>query len=471
MKNRRPNLVLINFDDLGYGDVSHLNPDAKVRTPHIDSLARAGMVFTDGHSSSSVCTPSRYSLMTGRYNWRTRLQSGVMWGYSPPLIDPGQDTLASLLQRQGYRTGCVGKWHLGLGWAYAPEFEPHDKIETSTPPIDFSAPLTSGPHTLGFDESLIIPASLDMPPYCYIDDGRVVDPPTETIPGSPFPAKYRSGAAAPGFSHRDCLDTLTQRAESFIDRQSQAPADQPFFLYFPAPSPHTPHLPREPFRGQSELGPYGDLIAESDDAVGRLLARLDQQGMADNTVVIVTSDNGAHRSGGEFDYERDYGHRSNHVYRGQKSDAWDGGHRVPLIVRWPAAIAAGQTCDRLTSQLDLFTTAAELSGAICDPEGSPRDSFSLLPLWAGREAEYRRTEAVHHSVTGQFAIRDERWKLILCPGSGGWTSPTDEQARGELPPQQLYDMEDDVQEQHNLTAQHPEVVARLTEKLAELRRA
>lgn len=469
MTAARPNILLINFDDLGYGDVSTLNPASKVKTPRIDGLARDGMTLTDAHSSSAVCTPSRYSLLTGEYNWRTRLRSGVLWGYSPPLIEPGQSTVASVLQAAGYRTGCFGKWHLGLGWDYAEGFTPNDQIERQTPPIDFETALSSGPHTLGFDRSLILPASLDMPPYCYVENGRVVDPPTETIATSPRPAMWRGGAIAAGFDHGECLHTFTRRAEAFIDDYAEAKTDTPFFMYFPAPSPHTPHTPRSEFIGQSDLGPYGDLIAESDWSVGCLLDALERHGLTEDTLVIVTSDNGAHCKGDEMDFLREYGHRSNHIYRGQKSDAWDGGHRVPMILRWPKKIAAGGSFDGVVSQLDVMATAAELAGADV-PRDQVCDSKSMVPLFdqATRQA-YGRNDCVHHSVTGQFAIRNERWKLICCPGSGGWSQP-DESVGPDEPRQQLYDMARDPSEQQNIIAEHPDEAARLRDRLDTIRR-
>lgn len=468
MSAARPNILLINFDDLGFGDVSALNPASKVQTPRIDGLACDGLTLTDAHSSSAVCTPSRYSLLTGEYNWRTRLRSGVLWGYSPPLIKPGQSTVASVLKAAGYRTGCFGKWHLGLGWDYAEGFTPNDRLEQQTPPINFETPLDSGPHTLGFDRSFILPASLDMPPYCYVKDGRVIDPPSETISTSARPAAWRGGAIAAGFDHRECLHTFTRHAEAFIDDHAAAKTDTPFFLYFPAPSPHTPHTPRPEFVGQSDLGPYGDLIAESDWSVGRLLDALDRHGLTEDTVVIVTSDNGAHCKGDEMDFLREYGHRSNYIYRGQKSDAWDGGHRVPMIVRWSNGIASGETYGGVVSQLDVLATTAELAGASV-PRDQADDSMSLVPLFTpGTRKEYGRVDCVHHSVTGQFAIREERWKLICCPGSGGWSQPDKFVPRDE-PRQQLYDMAHDPSEKYNVITEHADEAARLRHRLDEIR--
>ncbi len=347
----RPNIVYILADDLGYGDVSCLNPDSKIQTPNMDRVAAEGLTFTDAHSGSAVCTPTRYGIMTGRYCWRSRLKKGVLFGYSEPLIEQGRTTVASLLHHYGYTTACIGKWHLGLGW--------HKRAEGQED-VDFSVPLTSGPHTLGFDHSYIIPASLDMAPYCYIEDGRVVELPTAQCQDSPRPAYYRGGACAPGFQHETTLLELTMRAEGFINRHVRERPDDPFFLYFQTSSPHTPHVARAPFRGQSQAGPYGDFVVEHDWSIGRILNTLDRHGLSDTTLVYVTSDNGCH-SGPPRLWE-DYQHRANYHFRGQKSDAWDGGHRIPLLVRWPGQVKAGAVCEQTVCLTDLLHTSA----AMCD---------------------------------------------------------------------------------------------------------
>jgi arylsulfatase A-like enzyme len=453
---KRPNLVLLLADDLGYGDISALNPESRVRTPHHDRLAREGMVFTDGHSSSSVCTPSRYGIYTGRYCWRTWLTSGVLWGWSRPLIEASRPTIASVLRAAGYRTCFVGKWHLGLGWGVHAGADLGSDARAFPPEaVDYEQPLSAGPHTVGFDHSFAIPASLDMPPYCFIADGRVVEPPTARAEDSKPPDFWRAGPRSPGFEHGNCLLELTQRCEALIDLHARSRDDAPFLLVFSMTSPHWPHSPRAPFRGTTPMGPYGDLVAEHDWSVGRVLSALDRTGLARDTLVVATSDNCAQLHG----LEERCGHRSNHHFRGQKSDAWDGGHRVPLIMRWPSGIRAGAECGALVSLTDLFATAASLAGATV-PAGAGPDAVDLSPLFADPAGRVRDS-AIQHSALGHFAVREAAWKLVRCRGSGGWTLPED-QVESLAPPEQLYELGGDVGETRNRWRELPEVAARLT---------
>lgn len=463
MKTKRPvNIVYVLADDLGYGDVSCLNPDSKIQTPNHDRVAREGMTFTDAHSNSAVCTPTRYGVLTGRYAWRTRLKSGVLWGYSPPLIEEGRETVASLLSSAGYRTACIGKWHLGLGWQSDRELT--DAMSETHDGIDFSAPLTAGPHTVGFDYSYIHPASLDMAPYCLIENGQVVEQPTACIEAQPSGNGFwREGPISPGFQHENCLLELTRRATGFIADHAREKSDQPFFLYFPTTSPHHPHVPRKPFHGKSDAGVYGDFVNEHDWSLGQLLDTLDRHGLADDTLVIVTSDNGAHAKGDAFDYERDFDHRSNHIYRGQKSDAWDGGHRVPFLVRWPGRVRAGGTCDTAVCLTDLMATAAELTDTKLAADVGP-DSVSLMPLLESRPEDYGRDSLVHHSISGEFAIRRGKWKLVCCRGSGGWSLP-DDKVSADAEPMQLYDMAADPGETDNLFSRETSRVQQLLDEL------
>ncbi len=422
------------------------------------------MTFTDAHSNSAVCTPTRYGILTGRYCFRSRLKSGVLGGYDPLLIEPGRMTIASMLKRHGYHTACIGKWHLGLGWqSLGGKTEISGWGQEGTPPVDFAAPLTAGPHTVGFDHSFIVPASLDIPPYVFIEDGRVVGPPPEgECEASGRPAFWRKGAITPGIQHETTLLELTRRSEAYINDQASRHSNQPFFLYFPMTSPHTPHLPRKPFVGQSQAGPYGDFVAEHDWSIGQILMALQRNGLADETLVIVTSDNGAHVRGSGFDLEKAFGHRSNFIYRGQKSDAWDGGHRVPLFVRWPGRVKPGSRCDQTVCLTDMMATLAELLGD--GPfEDAGEDSQSMLPLLRGSDSPARQA-VVHHSVDGQFAIRSDRWKLIDCPGSGGWSLPA-EQVPADQPPRQLYDMHNDPEEQRNLIDENNQIADRLQSML------
>jgi arylsulfatase A-like enzyme len=454
----RPNIVYILCDDLGYGDVHALNAEAKVATPNIDSLARDGMTFTDAHSGSAVCTPTRYGILTGRYAFRTRLKKGVLMGYDEPLIDAGRMTVASLLREKGYATACVGKWHLGLGWQ-TKEKGQKAALETT----DFTKPLTAGPHTVGFDYSFIIPASLDMDPYVYIEDGKVTEQPTKKIPASPRPALWRGGWIAPSFTHETTLLTLTQKAVAYLDKRGQPTSGssgtvKPFFLYLPLTSPHTPHVPRPEFKGKSGAGNYGDFVQETDWAVGQVLDALKRAHLDGQTLVILTSDNGAHA---QPVLKEANGHQPSGIFRGQKSDAWEGGHHIPFIARWPGVTPSGSKCNQTICLGDLLATAADLAKAQL-PNDAGEDSVSFLPLLRGKVDQPTREALIHHSIDGAFAIRQGKWKLIEAKGSGGWSLPAAKAAnQKDLPDIQLYDMQADIREQKNVQAEHPEVVKQL----------
>ncbi len=403
--NARPNIVIVLADDLGTGDVSCYNPEGKTRTPHLDTFARAGVRFTDAHSPSSVCTPTRYGLMTGRYCWRSRLKNGVLNGYSANLIEAGRPTIASLLQAQGYRTGAFGKWHLGMG---------------TTEPADYTQELRPSPLDHGFDEYFGIPASLDMPPYLFIDGRRAVEPPTSTIAGNhenkgPRGPFWRGGPRAPSFAMEDVIPKITDRALRFIQ---QAPKTQPYFAYVPLPAPHTPWVPSKPFQGRSKIGLYGDFVEECDAQIGRILQAIEARGDAANTLVVLTSDNGAPWSAP--DIEASQGHRANMLWRGQKADIYEAGHRVPFLVRYPAQVKAGQVSRATVCLTDLFATCAEAAGTPV-PKNAAEDSFSVFPALRGQAQV--RPHIVHHSADGLFAIRAGDWKLADNTGSGGFTQP------------------------------------------------
>ena len=450
--DERPNIVVILADDLGIGDPGCYNPDSKVPTPHIDRLASEGLRLTDAHSPSAVCSPTRYGLLTGRYAWRTRLTRGVLWGDSPNLIDLERTTIAELLKSAGYRTACFGKWHLGLGRG---------------PATDWTAPLQPGPLDHGFDEFFGIPASLDMVPYLFVEDDHPVAAPTTTIKGSAHRRDggggfWRTGPASPDFRHIDVLPTITDRAVGFLERAS-ADRERPFFLYLPLSAPHTPWVPTEAFRGTSGAGHYGDFAAQVDGAIGRVLTALDELRLADNTLVLVTSDNGAHWP------ERDiaqYGHDANLRYRGQKADIWEGGHRVPFVVRWPNRVPAGAVRDELVSLTDLFATLAAVTGMEI-PVGAANDSINQLPVLLGETLERApRHSMIHHSLDGHFAVRRGAWKLIPFRGSGGFTEPSSFPPRAGDPPGQLYHLKDDPRETENLYAVHSAMVRTLAEVLS-----
>ncbi len=458
----RPNIVYILADDLGWGDLHSYNAESQVDTPYMDRVAEEGVRFTDAHSPSAVCTPTRYATLTGRYAWRTRLESGVLWGYSRALIEPGRLTLGAMLQAQGYHTAAVGKWHLGFQ-----EYDPEDDAD-----VDYEAPLRPGPVTQGFDYFFGIPASLDMDPYVWVENDAPIAPATAEVEASAHRRQdgggfWRAGAASPDFAHIEVHGAITTRSVQYIEERAREHPDVPFFLYVPLASPHTPWLPTAPFRGASGAGYYGDFVAEVDWAVGQILHALDRAGVAENTLFIVTSDNGAHWPPG--DIER-YGHRANGPWRGQKADIHEGGHRVPFVARWPGHIPAGTVRDDLLCLTDLTATIA----AIIDyalPEDAAEDSHNMLPALLGEDLdEPIREAAVHHSLNGTFAIRRGPWKLIPDNlGSGGFTGPADVTPEDGDPGGQLYNLEDDPGEEENRYADRPEIVAELRELLEEYR--
>lgn len=440
----KPNVIIILADDLGIGDVGCYSPEAKVKTPNLDRLARQGMRFTDAHSPSSVCTPTRYGLMTGRYCWRSRLKSGVLGGESPNLIEAGRPTIASLFQQAGYRTGGFGKWHLGLGTAEK---------------TDYSQELKPSPLDHGFGEYFGIPASLDMPPYLYFDGRRAVELATGTIADNGETKRgpyWRGGAIAPGFAMDEVVPKCTERAVEFVKQGG------PYFCYVPLPAPHTPWVPSKAFQGRSAAKLYGDFVEQLDDSVGRIVAAAD----AANTLVIVTSDNGAPWE--KRDMEENGGHWANRMWRGQKSDAYEGGHRVPFLVRWPGKVKAGSVSEAPICHTDLMATVCAAAG-IGLPREAGEDSFAIQPAFGGAKAV--RPHLVHHSGNGVFAIREGGWKWIEGLGSGGFTAPAKIAPVPGGPVGQLFHVAVDPEERDDVYLKHPEQVARLTKLLNEIRSA
>lgn len=457
----RPNILVILADDMGYGDVQAYNSKSKIPTPHLNKLAEQGMRFTDAHTPSAVCTPTRYGLLTGRYCWRTRLKKGVLNGYGEPLIDSGQATIAEFLQRAGYVTSIVGKWHLGLGFA------------KNGNEFDFSKPVSDGPHTHGFDQSFVIPASLDFPPYVYVQNGVLTQFPSETQQARKFPAFMRKGERSPDLLPVDVLDDFVEQANRFI--RAQAEAKQPFFLYLPLSAPHKPVLPHDRFRGTTELGPYGDFVAQVDSTVGDVLTALDESGQAENTLVVYTSDNGSFMyryENGQKDHVDDESvqgyrpehHTANLNWRGTKADIWEAGHRVPFLVRWPEKVASGGVCDATVCLTDLFATAADVVDQEL-PENAAQDSFSILPLLEGAK-KFERAPVINHSAAGMFAIRDGKWKLVLGSGSGGRQKP---KGNAFEKPYALFDLKADPSETVNVIDEHPEIAADLEERCLAIR--
>lgn len=452
--DRRPNLVYILADDMGYGDLTCLNADSKIHTVHLDRVAASGMVFTDAHASSAVCTPSRYSILTGRYNWRTSLKRDVLWGFSRPLIEPGRMTVASFLKSHGYHTAMIGKWHLGWDWCT----EDHGPVQEDGSNVDFSGPVRNGPDACGFDYYYGHSGSLDMPPYVYVENGNVTAPPDRVTENTGKFTWWRKGPTGADFFHSEVPPNFTHRCVRYIEEQ--AASGEPFFLYFPLPAPHNPILPMPEFQGRSGTNTYGDFCLQLDDTVGQIASALERSGIADNTILIFTSDNGCSPVA-DFEQLAALGHHPSHVFRGAKADIYEGGHRIPLIVCWPREIRPGSTCKETVCLSDLLRTCSEIIGASL-PENAGEDSVSNLPAWRGKPMDSSLREAiVHHSIDGSFSIRRGKWKLEMCAGSGGWSSPRPGKECEGLPSIQLYDLSTDIGEQRNVYDEHSEIVEEL----------
>ncbi len=471
-KENRPNIVFILADDWGLGDVkTYGGGRCKIETPNMDQLAADGMKFMDAHSSSSVCTPTRYGVLTGRYNWRSRLKRGVLNGYSTALIEPGRQTVASFLKQNGYTTACIGKWHLGMDFPTTDGKPPKSSAKkpeelASKCNVDWKGTIKNGPTSLGFDTYWGISASLDMPPYIWIENDRFVGECTA------IKAFHRPGPAHADFEDYDVLPTLAKKASEFIARQARTP--EPFFLYMTLNSPHTPISPSKAFQGKSKLGTYGDFVMETDWAIGQVVKAVEAAGIAGNTLIIVTADNGcspaALRSGssknirfrmGESEPEDPAAHYSSTIYRGHKADIYEGGHRVPYIARWDGKVKPGSLCEDPICLVDLYATCADILKQKI-PDSSAEDSVSLLPNLLGTAKKPVREAVIHHSINGSFAIRQGDWKLNFCPGSGGWSSPKPGKAKEVKEWVQLYNLASDPAETKNLAAENPETVQRLT---------
>ncbi len=468
---RLPNIVVMLADDMGYGDVQAMWNDSQLPTPNMNKLANEGLVFTDAHSPSAVCTPTRYGLLTGRYCWRTRLKSYVLGGYSPPLIEKERPTIASVLKKAGYTTGCIGKWHLGLEWPWLKAAEGRDRNDYGYIPqsdeIDYRKPFTHTPVDTGFDFSYILPGSLDMTPCLFVENRQVDEPHMVEMAGEGGIRFHRKGPASQGIRLEDILDRLTDKALGFIQDSSQT--RQPFFLYFPLTAPHHPVAPHERYSGKSGQGVYGDFIIQVDDTIGRVMAKLQDCGIDDNTLVIVTSDNGPfmrvfdrvqakdHLDDPNIQKYNKINHQPSGGWRGAKADIWEGGHRVPFIARWPNIAPRGQRVDATISLVDLLATFAELAGQPIDRKQTP-DSYSFLKLLQG-EKVHQRPPVVHHAINGTFSIRKGQYKLVFSNGSGGWDEPAGTPFEK---PWRLFDIDSDPYEEYDLADQFPLIVEHLT---------
>ncbi|AKJ64192.1 sulfatase family protein [Kiritimatiella glycovorans] len=473
----RPNVVIVYADDLGYGDVHCYDPEhCAVPTPHIDRLAGQGIRFTDASNSASLCTPARYSLLTGRYSWRSRLPLHVVRVYGSPLIHPDRLTLGEMLQKEGYHTACIGKWHLGWNWPMVRddgtlEYVPDDEFRQQREgKVDYSKPIPGGPLDHGFDTYFGIDVP-NQPPYAYFRDDKLTSLPT-ALKGPHTPERWgRNGPMQPDYVFDEVMPNLVREAETYL--AARAKDDQPFLLYFALTTPHEPIAPSAEFKGRSGISGVADLIMETDAALGRVMAALDEHGLADDTLLVFASDNG-HCSYTPIQPFIDAGHRIGGPYRGYKGFVQEGGMRVPFIVRWPGRIRPGMVSDALVTTVDLMATCAEITGYDLPPDAA-EDSVSLLPLLTGRVDAVRETTITHSYLADCLVVRRGPWKLAFAYGSGApaiikvreesvdKVAPSESEARKQgLPPVQLYNVATDPEERNNVHDQYPEKVRELT---------
>ncbi len=457
MSETPPNIVVILADDFGVGDIQSHYPDNKIPTPYLDRMVNDGMSFTDAHSPSAVCTPTRYGLLTGRYSWRTRLQEWVLAAYEPPLIAADRPTLPGVLREHGYETAMIGKWHLGWEWA-GPQPSKMTTLRNGQKVLewDFTKPVAQGPTARGFDYYFGVDLP-NMPPFSYIENDTVDPLPTDRYvhdasEGTVMPRGFEGSPMAPGWQFREIVPELTKRAVEQIHQRAQS--DEPFFLFYSMTSPHEPVSPSPRFMGKSGIAPIADFVMETDWSAGQVIQAVDDAGIAENTIVIFTADNGhSHYTGWEELVAA--GHRPSGPFRGHKGDIWEGGHRVPLLVRWTGRVAAGATSGQLVSLTDIFATSLDLIGADL-PAVSAEDSMSFLPAMLGMQSERTRTSLVSHSNRGEFAYRDGPWKLVYRR-----SDPSLEKSRGKPTIAELYNLDSDIAEERDLAGEEPETVGEL----------
>ena len=472
-QNKKPNIVYILADDMGIGDISSLNKEAKLSTPNLDKLIDQGMNFTDAHTTSAVCTPSRYSIITGRYPWRTLLKEKVMDGYSRNMIADGIDTTPAMLKRNGYATGMVGKWHLGWDWDIKDEANiPRDKTnpykfdkKEINLDVDFTKPISNGPVDKGFEYFYGINASLDFPPYTYMLNKNVTELPTARAKmigkDANFPGgkKYdleggqllsRGGVKSPSFDPNKTLQVISNYAVDYINKTKK---DKPFFLYVALTSPHTPVLPSKDFVGKSQCGIYGDFVMETDWATGQIIKALKDNGIEDNTIIIFTTDNGASKASFPMEYEDKYRHKPSRNYKGRKGSLNEGGHRVPFIVQWKNTIKPNSESDATITLADLYATCTELVGEKVKDQGV--DSYSILSELKGEKGKYTRPSSVYSDFVGRYAVRKGDYKLIF---------DVRKQKR------QLYNLKIDITESDNLygIAEYDKIEKELTKEITDV---
>lgn len=472
-QKKDPNIVIILADDLGYGDPQVYNSESKIPTPNIDLLASEGMRFTDAHTPSSVCTPTRYGILTGRYAWRTDLKRSVLWMWDKPLIATDRLTFPKMLKTKNYETACIGKWHLGWRW---PSNQGEGFMNDTIPigdyglqgrnqlweKIDFSKELGGGPLEAGFDYYF----GDDVPnfaPYTFFENNRLTKIPNLIKPNDMYGGP---GPMSEGWDLTQVMPEITKRAVKYIEDQSQK--DDPFFLYFTLTAPHTPIAPTDKFKGKSEAGLYGDFVNEVDWSVGQIIDALKKSGEFENTLLVFTSDNGSPQRdgtdmGGQIASVKKYGHDPSRPWKGMKADIWEGGHRVPFIASWPDKISASSISDQVICLTDIISSVATILG-ISNEAGTMEDSFDISPILFGKN-EPVRASIVHHSIDGTFAIRKGDWKLIQGKNAGGFSKGLKIEGIPVETDGQLYNLANDPSESINLYADNPAKVKALTELL------
>ena len=468
IKSEKPNIIYILADDLGIGDLSIYNENSKIHTPNLDKMGAEGMKFTDAHTSSSVCTPTRYGIITGRYNWRTPLKQFVTWGTSPMLIKDNRLTVADVLRQHGYKTANIGKWHLGLNWQVKNDVQEFNyfsgiKDRYDMKDIDFSKPMKRGTKDVGFDYSYIIPASLNMPPYVYLENDAVVMQPSDISESKRSENAYAhwiKGPISANFDHEQVLPVFVDKTVSYI--KENAGDDEPFFVYLPLPAPHNPILPITPWKGKSGINPYADFVMMIDDLMGEIFKTIADSGIEENTMVIFASDNGC-ATNANFPVLLAAGHNPSYIYSGSKGSYLEGGHRVPFLVKWPAKIKPNSVNDATICTTDFMATCAALVNYKLK-DSQAEDSYSLLPLFTD-SGTYQRKATIHHSKTGIFAIRKGDWKLIVSPNSGIDAIGNPVISAYKLPENILFNLKTDIGEKDNIAENYPEKVKELRQLL------
>ncbi|MEX0314628.1 MAG: arylsulfatase [Allomuricauda sp.] len=480
--SEKPNVVIIYADDMGYGDLNNQNSNSKIPTPNLDQLTKDGMRFTDAHSGSTVCSPSRYTLLTGRYHWRGYLKKGIVRAWGDPAIEDGRLTLASMLKSEGYHTGAIGKWHLGMIYPFKdgigqndpnkPEWRDGESKKYHPEDFNWDQPVKRGPTSVGFDY-YFGDGTINFPPYMWMENDKLLGVPTkmldngreETAEGS---WECRPGPAMENWNIPEVPIKLTEKAVYWIKEQNK---DHPFFLYFALPSPHAPIVPAKQFHGKSEAGGYGDYMFQTDWMVGQVMDALKAKGFENNTLVIFTSDNGPEL----YAYNRikKYEHYSMGDWRGLKRDLWEGGHRVPFIVKYPGKIQKNSINNNLVSQVDILATVADIVEYEL-PENAAEDSKDFSKGLFTEEKPANRDELVYHAVNGKFAIRKGDWVLIENETGSVTKEPKwikeKNNSQPDNTPLVLYNIKEDPGEQENLYTQFPDKVKELQMLLDKIKR-